>query len=323
MNISKIVVVIVLTCFITCGCEKITPESYHEESTPIEADNNFIQDLSIDETKILNGEWQIDRAVLQSNMYTGTSLDGDFENNIFDSEDYVGYILRYSEDSFSLGDVEYANPCYSVSEITVKEYNEGGGFRNPDLYTLIAEEEIDVEGNADTPDLYQARLIRVDVTFDYETDYLDYSFIPVGTQVVLLDHNTMLVGVWGKIMLAYRIQRGIEDDVQPPNSTFDLDETIKMEEYLETSVPELTSYKQFIEEQSSGEAHLIVEMNFTLLKIGEKNFYPIYVGEQWDDHRVNWEWFYVSEQMDEILWYNLADDEFYSLEEWRNSKEYR
>ena len=313
MKISKAVVIIVLICFITCGCEKITPESYHEESTPIEADNNFIQDLSIDETKILNGEWQIDRAVLQSNMYTGTSLDGDFENNIFDSEDYVGYILRYSEDSFSLGDVEYANPSYSVSQITVKEYNEGGGFRNPDLYTLIAEEEIDVEGNADTPDLYQARLIRVDVTFDYETDYLDYSFIPVGTQVVLLDHNTMLVGVWGKIMLAYRIQRGIEDDVKPQNSTFDLDEKIKMEEYLETSVSELTSYKQFIEEQSSGEAHLIVEMNFSLLKIGEKNFYPIYVGEQWDDHRVNWEWFYVSEQMDEILWYNLADDEFYSL----------
>lgn len=58
-------------------------------------------------------------------MYTGTSLDGDFENNIFDPEDYVGYILRYSEESFSLGDVEFANPSYLVSEITVAEYNEG------------------------------------------------------------------------------------------------------------------------------------------------------------------------------------------------------
>ena len=92
---------------------------------------------------MLYGEWQIDRAVLKSNMYTGTPLDGDFENNIFDPEDYVGYILRYSEESFSLGDVEFANPSYLVSKITVAEYNEGGDFRNPDLYTIIAEEGIE------------------------------------------------------------------------------------------------------------------------------------------------------------------------------------
>lgn len=97
----------------------------------------------------------------------------------------------------------------------------------------------------------------------------------------------------------------------------------QIEEYLETSVPELMNYKHFIEKQSSGKAHLIVETDFSLLKIGEKKFYSVYIGEQWDDHRVNWEWFYVSEQMDEILWYNLVNDEFYSLEEWRNSKEYR
>lgn len=97
----------------------------------------------------------------------------------------------------------------------------------------------------------------------------------------------------------------------------------QIEEYLETSVPELIDYKQFIEKQSNGEAHLIVESDFSLLKIGDRRFYPVYVGEQWDDHRVNWEWFYVSGQMDEILWYDLVDDEYYSLEEWRNSKEYR
>ena len=97
----------------------------------------------------------------------------------------------------------------------------------------------------------------------------------------------------------------------------------QIEEYLETFVPELIDYKQFIEKRSSGKAHLIAETDFSLLKIGEKQFYPVYIGEQWDNHRVNWEWFYVSEQMDEILWYDLVNDEFYSLEEWRNSKEYR
>lgn len=107
------------------------------------------------------------------------------------------------------------------------------------------------------------------------------------------------------------------------NSILDLDETIKIEEYLETSVPELAKYKQLIERQSGGEARLIVETYFSQVQRGEKKFYPVYVGEQWDDHRVNWDWFYVSEQKDEILWYNLVEDEFYTLEEWRNSEEYR
>ena len=99
MDIRKVAAVVVFACFITCGCKKSAPESYYEES-------------------ILSGEWQIDRAVLESNMYTGTSMDGDFENTIFDPEDYVGYILRYSEESFSLGAVEYVNPSYLVTEIT-------------------------------------------------------------------------------------------------------------------------------------------------------------------------------------------------------------
>lgn len=100
-------------------------------------------------------------------------------------------------------------------------------------------------------------------------------------------------------------------------------ESFQIEEYLEASVSELENYKRFIECHSNGESHLIVEARFSLLNIGGKEFYPVYVGEQWEDHRVNWEWFYVSEQMDEILWYDILDDDFYTLEEWRNSKQYR
>lgn len=77
-------------------------------------------------------------------------------------------------------------------------------------------------------------------------------------------------------------QWGIEDGVQQDeNSTFDLDETIKIEEYLETSVSELADYKQFIENQSSGAAQLLVETNSSLRQMGEKKYYPVYVGEQW------------------------------------------
>lgn len=104
---------------------------------------------------------------------------------------------------------------------------------------------------------------------------------------------------------------------------YDLNGTIKIEEYLVAAIPELKNYEEYIKEESEGEAYLIVEVNPSWIEIGEGKYYPVYVGEQWNDHRVNWEWFYVNEQLDEILWYDLTDDEFYLLEEWRNSKKYR
>ena len=195
---------VLLVCLSVCGC-KNAPESGYEGNLTIKTGDIFPENAGMEGADFLSGEWEIERAVLESDMYTGTSMDGDFENNIFDPEGYVGYTLKYSEESFSLGDVEYSNPCYMTSEITVEEYNQGGDFRNPDLYTLIAEEEMEVEKGENISDLSQALLAYIDVKFDYETKYLEYSFIPVGTQIVLLNRDTMLIGVWGKILLAHRI----------------------------------------------------------------------------------------------------------------------
>lgn len=122
----------------------------------------------------------------------------------------------------------------------------------------------------------------------------------------------ILISVVSAFLLGYR-----KDDI------YDLNGTIKIEEYLVAAIPELKNYEEYIKEESEGEAYLIVEVNPSWIEIGEGKYYPVYVGEQWNDHRVNWEWFYVNEQLDEILWYDLTDDEFYLLEEWRNSKKYR
>jgi len=51
-------------------------------------------------------------------------------------------------------------------------------------------------------------------------------------------------------------------------------------------------------------------------------YYAIYVGEQWEDHRVNWAWFHVNENFTEVLWENLAGCDFLTLDEWRNSPQY-
>ena len=52
-------------------------------------------------------------------------------------------------------------------------------------------------------------------------------------------------------------------------------------------------------------------------------YYAVYVGEQWDDHCVNWDWFYVSETFDEVLWGYMIDWQIYTLSEWRISPYYR
>ena len=90
MDMSKIAMIVVLVCLMICDCAKSTSENIDKVRMPIDVEDKLPQDVSIEGKKMLYGEWQIDRAVLKSNMYTGTPLDGDFENNIFDPEDYVG-----------------------------------------------------------------------------------------------------------------------------------------------------------------------------------------------------------------------------------------
>lgn len=49
----------------------------------------------------------------------------------------------------------------------------------------------------------------------------------------------------------------------------------------------------------------------------------IYVGEEWEDHRINWDWFWVKEDLSEIYYYDIVDGDYWTLEEWRASERYR
>jgi hypothetical protein len=94
------------------------------------------------------------------------------------------------------------------------------------------------------------------------------------------------------------------------------------EDFLRQQIHELDYYAEHISSQSNGKAFLIAESNGTLHEIfydGEyRRYYMVYVGEQWESHRVNWDWFYVCENYNQVLWYNLLDDDVYSLSEWRS-----
>ncbi|MDL2302208.1 hypothetical protein LJC58_07630 [Lachnospiraceae bacterium OttesenSCG-928-D06] len=91
-----------------------------------------------------------------------------------------------------------------MTDLTVEQYDYGGKFRLPDLYGFIVEEGIELSGMNGYEYLSDIPLQRIDVKFLGEVSYDEYNFIPVGTQCVLLNEDVMLIGVWGKILVAYR-----------------------------------------------------------------------------------------------------------------------
>lgn len=160
-----------------------------------------------DESQSIYGLWQIADVAVISEMYTGTTLDGWAPEDLYDPEAFIGYELEYGTDFFRLGDEIYKNPEYVVTTSTIDEFNEGGRFWNPDLYTFIEEENI-VFDNAD---MYIAEIpiAQYKLKFKEEVGYGQYDFIPMGTQCVQLNENTLLVGLWGKVMVAYRVDENV------------------------------------------------------------------------------------------------------------------
>ena len=168
------------------------------------------KDCNVEETDADNaidfyGVWHIDKAVLQSDMYAGTTEDGDFEKNLYDPTDYIGMEIEYALEYFQLGSERYNNPKYVLTNRTVKDINDSGKFYDPDIYEFITDEEIEIFDAEKYDYLAEVPLFQVEVEFDKEVSYRDFGFIPVGTQCVVLNENTMLIGLWGKILLAHRI----------------------------------------------------------------------------------------------------------------------
>ncbi len=87
------------------------------------------------------GVWHIDKAALQSKMYTGTVEDGDFVEKRYDPADYIDLKLEYNLEYFCLGDEKYTDPEYILTSTTVKDFNEGGKFYSPDIYEFIVNEQ--------------------------------------------------------------------------------------------------------------------------------------------------------------------------------------
>ncbi|MDR1773216.1 MAG: hypothetical protein LBS02_21655 [Hungatella sp.] len=165
-----------------------------------ETKNNYQEsygNLDIEKLKIY-GTWSLDKIVLTSKDYIGEKNWGD--GHIFNEKQYVGYEIEYTPEYFRLGEQKFFSPTYEVLDFTFYNFNNNGDFESPDLYDFVEKEGIKVDKMEEYENIDDIPLAYYLVAF--KENY----FIPVGTQIVLLNENTMLVGVWGDIILAHRAE---------------------------------------------------------------------------------------------------------------------
>lgn len=163
------------------------------------------------------GTWHIDKMVMERYIETP---DEEYprlwycdirEQYEYEPEGYIGLELEYTEDFLRIGDQAYQNPRYTFDIATIEELN-GYDSWEPTFYQYIEEEGIILKGEKDG-DISRCKLPWVLVYVDYGQKYIDkngeeYPFPPIGDECVLLNDDTMLLGTWGKILMATRIDGG-------------------------------------------------------------------------------------------------------------------
>ncbi|WP_372999180.1 hypothetical protein [Lutispora sp.] len=151
-------------------------------------------------TPLIFGTWTLEKVVLISEILMFPSEEDDSPDLVDNTEKYVGLELEYTDKYLRLGGEKFFNPKYNLKYMTIPEYNDGGKFKQPSLYDVISNENINITNSEKYEWLSEVPLEFYQVNFDE-----DYP-ISVGTQVVVLNDDTMLVGVWGKIILARRVE---------------------------------------------------------------------------------------------------------------------
>lgn len=160
--------------------------------------NKKLDPTNNEESKLeIFGVWLLEKIALKSDSYDGTSKEA---LGGIDEEDYVGLELEFTDKYLRLGKDKFLNPEYTLEYIKAPEYDNGGKFRRPSFGDFIENENINIENS----EKYES-WSEVPLKF-YQAKFKKDYFIPVGTQVVVLNNDTMLVGIWGKIILARRVK---------------------------------------------------------------------------------------------------------------------
>lgn len=153
------------------------------------------------------GTWYIEKVAVISEMYTGTTKDGVAEEDLYDSEDFVGYELEYTGEYYREGEPtsRYPNnpvlqerttedPHYAIKYITLSEFNHWG-ILQPYLELLIEEEGIKIN-NMEDYDEEETLLLQV--------RHRLWGHEELEKKCTLLNDDMMLIEDRGRIFFARR-----------------------------------------------------------------------------------------------------------------------
>ena len=206
---------------------------------------------------------------------------------------------------------------------------------SPISVTLSMENEVpsmlaDSEMTADSPD-FQAEYPVLYIRFFFSEDRDDERVYLPATLVITSDDRFYLLldGAFYSLKPSeYPELIPAVNEEEADRNDYDIGNYAAIVNFMRENIPELKRYAEFVEQKSEGNATFIIDPDFTTEELyadGEfrGNYYYVYTGEVWEDHRVNWDWFLVSEDFDEILWWDIVEIEYLTLAEWRQSSSYR
>lgn len=142
-------------------------------------------------TAVLYGVWSLDKVVMKSGLVE-TGL-----------ETYLGLKIMYSPQYINFGLEKYYNPQYKYITELVPEFNGKYDYRAPNFYYFIKEEGIQIDGinNYDEDKFWAGLPIQC-----FEVESIDHEIsIPVGMNGMILNEDTLLLGIWGEGILAHRV----------------------------------------------------------------------------------------------------------------------
>ena len=206
---------------------------------------------------------------------------------------------------------------------------------SPISVTLSMENEVpsmlaDSEMTADSPD-FQAEYPVLYIRFFFSENRDDERVYLPATLVITSDDRFYLLldGAFYSLKPSeYPELIPAVNEEEADRNDYDIGNYAAIVNFMRENIPELKRYAEFVEQKSEGNATFIIDPDFTTEELyadGEfrGNYYYVYTGEVWEDRRVNWDWFLVSEDFDEILWWDIVEIEYLTLDEWRQSPSYR
>jgi len=130
--------------------------------------------------------------------------------------------------------------------------------------------------------------------------------------------------IFSDLPTSFEISENIDEYME--TSWYNKETANSVYSYLDKNVPEIMAFALYLDEQSGDEINQMAQIRSfpdeNSDNIMERDYFAVYIGENHHEYIVNWQWFYVNKNLNEILHGEIISGECETLEQWRNSEYY-